>query len=485
MGVAKLFSSVRSWLKSTGSYVKVTRRAQLHLEALETREVLTLNPTGFEQEMLELLNHMRSDPAGELHRLLTSTNPIHSADPNVQAALDYFGVSGSALASAWSSLRSVPPLAWNDSLMTSSRGHNQAMIAADQQSHQLPGEASLGTRITQAGYTNWTSAGENIYAYANSVLYGHAGFAIDWGYGPAGMQSPAGHRINMMSGSFREVGISVAPENNPNTDVGPYVITQDFGNRSTLGNPYLLGAVYNDLNHDGRYEAGEGLANINITARGTATTYNIGTMSAGGYQLQVPTGSYTVTFSGAGFTTPITQTIAVGSVNVLLDAFPGMPNGGTTGTGTTANHAPVLNTANPFTLNPLYHLAVSNPGTLVSTLIGNSITDSDAGAFRGIAVTGLTGTSSGTWQFSLDGGRSWTNFGTTSSAAARLLRPSDLVRFVPHAGFTGRVSLQFRAWDQTRGTTGGTVSLVSLFGPTVGGSTAFSSASGTAWLTVF
>ncbi len=43
------------------------------------------------------------------------------------------------------------------------------MIAADSQSHQLPGEADLGTRITNAGY-NFSFARENIYAYAKSVF---------------------------------------------------------------------------------------------------------------------------------------------------------------------------------------------------------------------------------------------------------------------------------------------------------------------------
>ena len=33
-----------------------------------------------------------------------------------------------------------------------------------------------------------------------------AAFAIDWGVGPGGIQSPAGHRDNMMSADFREVG---------------------------------------------------------------------------------------------------------------------------------------------------------------------------------------------------------------------------------------------------------------------------------------
>ena len=75
------------------------QRPQLRLEHLEARDVPTINPTGLEQEMLELVNHMRIDPAGELNRLLVSTNPLQARDPAVQSALQYFGVSGSALAS--------------------------------------------------------------------------------------------------------------------------------------------------------------------------------------------------------------------------------------------------------------------------------------------------------------------------------------------------------------------------------------------------
>ena len=42
-------------------------------------------------------------------------------------------------------------------------------------------------------------------------------------------------------------------------------------------------------------------------------------MTAGGYQIQVPTGNYAVTFSGNGVIEPITQTVNVGLENVKLD----------------------------------------------------------------------------------------------------------------------------------------------------------------------
>ena len=80
--------------------------------------------------------------------------------------------------------------------------------------------------------------------------------------------------------------------------MGPLVITQDFGARYDQGNSYLLGVVYNDSNRNNVYNAGEGLGGVSVSIVGSAGSFNTTTMTAGGYQLQVPSGSYTVTFSG-------------------------------------------------------------------------------------------------------------------------------------------------------------------------------------------
>jgi hypothetical protein len=42
------------------------------------------------------------------------------------------------------------------------------------------------------------------------------------------------------------------------------------------------------------------------------------------------------------------------------------------------------------------------------------------------------------------------------SSSARLLRGEDLIRFLPDAGFLGRATLSFRAWDQSSGVAGTT-----------------------------
>jgi len=462
------------WVTSTVNPRRQTQRHRqtrrlLHLEQLEARDVPTINPTGMEQEMLELVNRMRMDPAGELGRLLTSINPIHSADPAVQSALQYFGVSGTALASQWASLTKAQPLAWSDGLENSSRTHNQAMITADTQSHQLPGEADLGSRITSAGYANWNTLGENIYAYSNTVSYGHAGFAIDWGFGTNGLQSPAGHRINMMNNSYREVGISVIAENNAATEVGPLVITQDFGVRYNQGNSYLLGVVYSDSNSNNTYNAGEGLGGVSVTISGSAGTFNTTTMSAGGYQLQVPSGSYTVTFSGGGLNSPITKSVTVGSSNVKVDGIAGQSGNPPP----PANTAPVLDASYVATLGTIAKGAANPTGVSVANIVGNSITDANANAQKGIAVYAVVNTN-GQWQYSLNSGSTWTNFGAASPSAARLLRLTDLVRFVPNATYTGSAGISYRAWDQTTGTAGSTANISTT--ASIGGSTAFSTA---------
>ena len=58
----------------------------LMLENLEKRLLFALNPTAREQELLEMLNRMRVNPAAELGIL------TQSSDPDVADALSFFDV---------------------------------------------------------------------------------------------------------------------------------------------------------------------------------------------------------------------------------------------------------------------------------------------------------------------------------------------------------------------------------------------------------
>ncbi|MCA9094089.1 MAG: hypothetical protein KDA68_11420, partial [Planctomycetaceae bacterium] len=87
------------------------------------------------------------------------------------------------------------------------------------------------------------------------------------------------------------------------------------------------------------------------------------------------------------------------------------------------------------------------------------ITDPDPAALKGLAIIGQNGTSTGAWQYSTNGGTSWTNVTTTGSANALLLASDSQtrIRYVPNSGFTGTVAIAFTAWDRSQWLNGSTV----------------------------
>lgn len=277
-------------------------------EFLEERLLLTFDPSPFEQELFEHINRARLDPAAELQVLLSSyPDPLLATDPDVQAALSYFQVDGQLLQSQWTALTSLPPLAWNASLFDAARLHNQVMIDADTQTHQMDGmEPSLLTRLLNAGYDALAMAGENVYAFAESVFHAHAALLIDWGEGDGGLQPPD-HRRNILGEVFHDVGVAVALDDFSENEVGPFVITQDFGSVADARDANILGVVYYDSDADGLYDAGEGLGNLQVTASGPSGVYETSSWSAGGYQLQVPPGTYDVSLVAEGLPFPITR----------------------------------------------------------------------------------------------------------------------------------------------------------------------------------
>ncbi|HEV8379229.1 MAG TPA: CAP domain-containing protein, partial [Tepidisphaeraceae bacterium] len=294
-------------------------------------------PTNDEQYFLEITNRMRLNPQAEL-RILTNINystptPTwnnpKSSEPNVDDALQYFNVDAATLVNQWNALVAAPPIAWNPNLGDSALFHTNYLISyalahptEEAQQHELPGEPTFIQRLQNANY-QYTMAAENLYAYAYNAFHGHAGFAIDWGNGPGGIQSPAGHRDNIMNAGYRETGIAIVPENEPTTSIGPLVITMDFGRRS--GNAFLTGVVYNDLfTPDHFYTPGEGLDAMTVTVynAGTSTVRaTTTTWSSGGYVLQLANGTYDVKLSGGGLASDILYSnVVMNSTNVKIDS---------------------------------------------------------------------------------------------------------------------------------------------------------------------
>lgn len=121
------------------------------------------------------------------------------------------------------------------------------------------------------------------------------------------------------------------------------------------------------------------------------------------------------------------------------------------------NDAPVLDNSGSMTLTTISEDEVSNSGDTVASIIasagGDRITDVNFGAVEGIALT-ATNNGNGTWQYSIDGGASWSNVGFVSASSSLLLRETDLLRFVPDAENGTSPTVTFRAWDQATGSAG-------------------------------
>jgi VCBS repeat-containing protein len=128
-----------------------------------------------------------------------------------------------------------------------------------------------------------------------------------------------------------------------------------------------------------------------------------------------------------------------------------------------ANNSPVLDTSISVKLDPLTENVPpnSNPGTTVEALVATNNLYSDAqGLFRsGLAFTGFD-SANGSWQYSRDGGTTWTSFGTLSKSSATLLEADgagkNRVRFLPGRYFFGTATITFKAWDTTDGLADGT-----------------------------
>jgi hypothetical protein len=159
------------------------------------------------------------------------------------------------------------------------------------------------------------------------------------------------------------------------------------------------------------------------------------------------------------------------------------------------NRSPILTNAT-MTLNDVNedNLAPgTNNGTLVADILASGLpTDviyDPTGPEEGIAVTGLD-TSHGSWQYSTNGGASWSNVGSVSDTNARLLSAdSDTrIRFRPTSGthWNGTINdaITFRAWDQAAMRANGSTANITAARATYGDASSFSIASATANVTV-
>lgn len=151
------------------------------------------------------------------------------------------------------------------------------------------------------------------------------------------------------------------------------------------------------------------------------------------------------------------------------------------------NDSPILDNTAAATLLGINVNDTNNSGTLISDLIGSSISDPDDAISvrpRGIAIANLD-TTNGRWEYTTDA-TNWNAF-TVSGDNARLLAADTAtrIRFIPNPNFSGTIAnaITFNAWDQITGTNGGTANIVEDLRSN-GNSSPFSSVSETASIAI-
>lgn len=142
------------------------------------------------------------------------------------------------------------------------------------------------------------------------------------------------------------------------------------------------------------------------------------------------------------------------------------------------NDAPMLSDASVRLTQITEDQEINNGDSVADIVINGSVSDPDGNVVESIAVIEVDD-ENGEWQYSTDGGGTWTSFGAVTAAQARLLDATARIRYVPDLNYSGLAAFTFRAWDQSTGSNGGTANTV-----TNGSATAFSVATDTAVISV-
>lgn len=305
------------------------------------------------------------------------------------------------------------PLAFDGDLNEASELHSAWMIATDTFSHTGSGGSSFTTRMKNAGYqlTGAWTAGENI-GWAS--LRGDPGYSDEVVLLHNGLMNSSGHRANILNANFKEVGLGF--------EVGQYgnyqaaFITEDFAKSGTA--TFLTGVAFDDQDGDKLYDPGEGLAGLTVTAtNASGAKFTTTTEAAGGYDIVLAAGTYTVAFSGSTIATTSKQ-VTIGSLNVKVDLVDPAPGTGTpppspppppppppTGTinGTDGNDS-LTGTSASETINGLGGSDQIHGGAGVDTINGGSGRDSIYGELGADVLTGGSSYDNFIFNTSLTGG---------------------------------------------------------------------------------
>lgn len=262
-----------------------------------------IEPTPLETEMLELINRLRA-------------NPQEEADLMAKAGFAPGHVDLKMFIEEMKSEKAAPPLVFNLKLIDAARKHTLYQLKNGQTHVQEEGKEgftgkSFMDRYRKAGYEG-RSGGENVFIYCKSPWQGQVAFTIDWKLeaSDGGMQDGRGHRRNLMNAGYSEIGVGMASETNA-------AVTQNFGRSSRA----IGGVAYKDRNKNGRYDAGEGIGDVEITFNGKS----VKTWKSGAYTL--PAGNNGGKISAKWGSKHFSSVVPKGSTNFKFDFIEDLAQG--------------------------------------------------------------------------------------------------------------------------------------------------------------
>ena len=355
---------------------------------------------------------------------------------------------------------------------TVSLGSGELTVGTNDDSTDFPGLIEGTGSLVKDGEGTLTLVGDNTYTGTTTVAGGT--LAVSGSLAAGGDVSVADGGTLGGTGTLGGRGVSVAEGGSVAPGLSPGTLATgavDFVAGSSFDvelNGPLPGTGYDQLDVTGTVTLTDALLGVSVgyaPAPGQAHTIivNDGADAVIGTFLDLAEGA---AFTADGVILHVTYAGDTGNDVVL-----------------TVNRAPVLTDSDP-TLAGITEDDVDGAGQLVSAIVDSdlthAITDAD-GDTGGIALIGTAVTSgNGTWQYSIDGGANWNDVGAVSASQAILLRADDRLRFVPDGENAATGSVAYRAWDQTAGAAGDT----GVDTTTNGGSTALSTASDTATISV-
>ncbi|MCA8946250.1 MAG: hypothetical protein KDB29_08485 [Planctomycetes bacterium] len=232
-----------------------------------------------------------------------------------------------------------PPLALNLNLVQSARFHSAEMGANGYFGHQSTVTNDWPNKMARdAGYvlpTSWSDTTNNIESIA---AYGSSGSGASYSAPDAlkaliiDANTPSlGHRIHLLAmnsfnQNFREIGTGYGTGLGWTAGVNTAAYWSIHTGRHNTLETWLTGVVYNDANSNGRYDEGEGLQGVTVTAVG-ATSPSTSTTVGGGWSILAPAGTWNLTCTGGPFSGTSTASVTVSSANIAVDFESGTATG--------------------------------------------------------------------------------------------------------------------------------------------------------------